>query len=217
MIMKMINITQYQLDEIKRKQELLSKIPTSTFAKLTNNFNNVGTLTTLGTMPNTTASIMQSIKIKQSELSQFGTFMNKVNKNNPMFKGNLFSEKVLNNFIKSTSFPKKDVLEMSYALRNLNVNVTTSSTFTESIDSTNPIDKPKENRNTDEFQRIVHDNVVTPSNELVNASSKTIFVETIADFVLRLMHQDPVNTNIYIWVLFFSYFGYCLTHEKDDI
>lgn len=215
--MNHMRLTQYRLDEIKRKQALLSKIPTSTFAKLTNNFNNVGTMTALGTMPITTASVMQSIKIKQSELSQFGTFMNQVNKNNPMFKSNLFSEKVLNNFIKSTSFPKKDVLEMSYALRNLNVNVTTSSTFTESIDSTHPIDKPKKNRNTDEFQRIVHDHVVTPSNELINDSSKTIFVETIADFVLRLMHQDPVNTTIYIWVLFFSYFGYCLTNKKDEI
>lgn len=215
--MNNMRLTQYRLDEIKRKQALLSKIPTSTFVKLTNNFNNVGTMTALGTMPITTASVMQSIKIKQYELSQFGTFMNKVNKNNPMFKSNLFSEKVLNNFIKSTSFPKKDVLEMSYALRNLNVNVTTSSTFTESIDSTHPINKPKKNRNTDEFQRIVHDHVVTPSNELINASSKTIFVETIADFVLRLMHQDPVNTTIYIWVLFFSYFGYCLTNKKDEI
>ena len=93
--MNHMRLTQYRLDEIKRKQALLSKIPTSTFAKLTNNFNNVGTMTALGTMPITTASVMQSIKIKQSELSQFGTFMNQVNKTTQCLKAIYFLKRFL--------------------------------------------------------------------------------------------------------------------------
>lgn len=133
------------------------------------------------------------------------------------FKANLFSEKLLEQFREITNFPKKDIWEMNYALRYSNINFASSSTFTEPVDSSHPIDNPKENRYSDELKRIMNNHIFTPSKELVNASSKTIFVETIADFVLRLAHQDPVNTSIYIWVLFFSYFGYLISKDSDDI
>ncbi|MFT2203304.1 hypothetical protein [Staphylococcus chromogenes] len=132
-----------------------------------------------------------------------------------LFNKNLFSNKVLNDFIESTTISKDEVLKMSNALRDLNINITTPS-FSESINSANQINEPQNNGNPKEFKKILNNHVITPSNELANFSSKTIFVETIADFVLRLMHQDPVNTSVYIWVLFFSYLGVCLTSKQEN-
>ncbi|MDT0679676.1 hypothetical protein [Staphylococcus chromogenes] len=132
-----------------------------------------------------------------------------------LFNKNLFSNKVLNDFIESTTISKDEVLKMSNALRDLNFNITIPS-FSESINSSHPIDEPQNNGNSKEFTKILNNHVITPSNKLANLSSKAIFVETSADFVLRLIHHDPVNTSVYIWVLFFSYLGFCLTSKKDD-
>lgn len=131
------------------------------------------------------------------------------------FQRNLFSKKALDSFIEISNFSKKDILEMSYAIRNLNVNPTIESTFTESIDSSHPVNSPKEEGDADKFQRVVKSHIVAPSNKLVNVSSKTIFVETISEFVLKNMHGVPINTNVYIWVLFFSYLGFCLTYKYE--
>ncbi|WP_186434585.1 hypothetical protein [Staphylococcus agnetis] len=146
------------------------------------------------------------------------TFMNlklETVNNALLFNKNLFSNKVLNDFIESTTISKNEVLKMSNALRDLNINITIPR-FSESINSANQINEPQNNGNHKEFKKILNNHVITPSNELANLSSKTIFVETIADFVLRLMHQDPVNTSVYIWVLFFSYLGVCLTSKQEN-
>ncbi|MGX0001691.1 hypothetical protein [Staphylococcus cohnii] len=194
------------LETYKKQIEYINNIPKSHINNLISTANYAKKL-----------SESNSLIIENVINSRQGVFNSISIANSVNFKRNLFSEEALNSFIQASSFPKDEILKMNYALRNFNVNIATTSTFTESIDSSHPIDEPKNNGYTDEFKRIMDNHVVTPSKELINVSSKTIFVETIADFVLRLAHQDPVNTSVYIWVLFFSYFGYLTSKDNDDI
>ncbi|MGW7932601.1 hypothetical protein ACWEWU_13200 [Staphylococcus xylosus] len=130
---------------------------------------------------------------------------------------NLFSEKALNNFIELSSFSEDEILKMNNAFRNFNVNCTSGSTLTKTINSPHPIEKPKRNEYYSELKGIMDKHIVTPSKELINNSTKIVFADTIADFVLRLVRQEPVDTSIYVWVLFFSYLGYLISRDNNDI
>lgn len=131
------------------------------------------------------------------------------------FEKNLFSEKLLDEFIKASSFRKDEILKMNYALRNFNVNVTSSSVFTETVNSSHPINHPHKDRNTDEFKRMLDNRIVTPSKELVHDSSKAVFVESISDFVLKIAFHEPVQTHIYFWVIFFTYVSFLVSYDRS--
>lgn len=93
-----INLTQRQLDLIKKNQAILSKLLIETYAKVVNTMND--------------------LRINQSKLSDWASYMHRVTKNHPMFKTNLFSEKILDEFISSNSFPEDEVRKVSTHLRN---------------------------------------------------------------------------------------------------
>lgn len=144
--MNNINLTQRQLDLIKKNQAILSKLPVEAYAKAANTMNNSYVMNALE-IQSTVNNVMNSIRINQSKLSNWASYMHQVTKNHPMFKSNLFSNEVLNSFIKSTSIPKNDILKMSYALRNLNVDVANSSTFIKSINPAHPVEQKQHQSN----------------------------------------------------------------------
>lgn len=132
------------------------------------------------------------------------------------FKTNLFSEKLLEQFNEITNFPKKDILEMNYALRYSNINFAPSSTFTETVDSSHPIDSEQQERNDDRSKRMFNVNhVLTSSITFAKTTSVGISGSAIWDFLVKLAYNEPINTPFYIWVLFLSYFCFLLTNDPS--
>lgn len=135
------------------------------------------------------------------------------------FKTNLFSEKMLEHFNEISNFPKKDILEMNYAFRYSNINFAPSSTFTETVDSSHPIDREQQERNDDRSKRMFNVNhVLTSSITFAKTTSVGISGSAIWDFLVKLAYNEPINTPFYIWVLFLSYFCFLLINDpgKND-
>lgn len=216
--MNNINLTQRQLDLIKKNQAILSKLPVEAYAKAANTMNNSYVMNALE-IQSTVNNVMNSI-INQSKLSNWASYMHQVTKNHPMFKSNLFSNEVLNSFIKSTSIPKNDILKMSYALRNLNVDVANSSTFIKSINPAHPVEQKQHESNNYSGKKIVDIMHINHSSlGFINASSVGVSGNAIWDFLLKFINNEPINTPFYISVLFIAYFCYLLTsfsNSNDD-
>ncbi|AXJ59369.1 hypothetical protein [Staphylococcus aureus] len=217
--MNNINLTQRQLDLIKKNQAILSKLPVEAYAKAANTMNNSYVMNALE-IQSTVNNVMNSIRINQSKLSNWASYMHQVTKNHPMFKSNLFSDEVLNSFIKSTSIPKNDILKMSYALRNLNVDVANSSTFIKSINPAHPVEQKQHESNNYSGKKIVDIMHINHSSlGFINASSVGVSGNAIWDFLLKFINNEPINTPFYISVLFIAYFCYLLTsfsNSNDD-
>lgn len=192
--MNNINLTQRQLDLIKKNQAILSKLPVEAYAKAANTMNNSYVMNALE-IQSTVNNVMNSIRINQSKLSNWASYMHQVTKNHPMFKSNLFSNEVLNSFIKSTSIPKNDILKMSYALRNLNVDVANSSTFIKSINPAHPVEQKQHESNNYSGKKIVDIMHINHSSlGFINASSVGVSGNAIWDFLLKFINNEPINT-----------------------
>ncbi|MCS4487224.1 hypothetical protein [Staphylococcus americanisciuri] len=137
--------------------------------------------------------------------------------NAQQIRNNLFSENILKDIIKSTSISKYEVLKMSNAFRNFSVDVVSTSTFAEPINSSHPVDKPKESQNTKRFDKMLNVNHVTSSSKnYINEVSIGIGVNASWDFLSRLAYDHPINAPLYIWVLFFSFLFHLLTNEPEE-
>ena len=207
--MNNINLTQRQLDLIKKNQAILSKLPVEAYAKAANTMNNSYVMNALE-IQSTVNNVMNSIRINQSKLSNWASYMHQVTKNHPMFKSNLFSNEV----------PKNDILKMSYALRNLNVDVANSSTFIKSINPAHPVEQKQHQSNNYSGKKIVDIMHINHSSlGFINASSVGVSGNAIWDFLLKFINNEPINTPFYISVLFIAYFCYLLTsfsNSNDD-
>ncbi|HGZ6340882.1 TPA: hypothetical protein ACOF71_002988, partial [Staphylococcus aureus] len=145
-----INLTQRQLDLIKKNQAILSKLPIETYAKVVNTMND--------------------LRINQSKLSDWASYMHRVTKNHPMFKTNLFSEKILDEFISSNSFPEDEIRKVSTHLRNSFVDTVDVPVLGKTVDSAHPIDDV----NTEKY------------NSVFNESLNHIFISPSAKFIKKV-------------------------------
>ncbi|HDG5716948.1 TPA: hypothetical protein PF173_002870, partial [Staphylococcus aureus] len=68
--MNNINLTQRQLDLIKKNKAILSKLPVEAYAKATNTMNNSYVMNALE-IQSTVNNVMNSIRINQSKLSDW--------------------------------------------------------------------------------------------------------------------------------------------------
>lgn len=168
--MNNINLTQRQLDLIKKNKAILSKLPVEAYAKATNTMNNSYVMNALE-IQSTVNNVMNSIRINQSKLSDWASYMHRVTKNHPMFKTNLFSEKILDEFISSNNFPEDEVRKVSTHLRNSFVDTVDVPVLGKTVDSAHPIDDV----NTKKY------------NSVFNESLNHIFISPSAKFIKRFL------------------------------
>ncbi|WP_257643688.1 hypothetical protein [Staphylococcus haemolyticus] len=90
------------------------------------------------------------------------------------FRNNLFSEKILNDFISSTDFQKNEVLKISNRLRQSFINTVDVSSFSETVDSPHPIDEIYRDYYNDIFKEALNHKFIYPSAKFVKKSFSSI-------------------------------------------
>ncbi|UXV31716.1 hypothetical protein [Mammaliicoccus sciuri] len=98
---------------------------------------------------------------------------------NNNFQKNLFSDVALNKFVYSTRIPKNEILKMNYAFRNFNINITTTPTFTESINSSDPVNVKDQDKACNVSGRMFNmKHVQTSSKKYLNLKMARVNVDT---------------------------------------
>lgn len=148
------------------------------------------------------------------------TFMNlklETVNNALLFNKNLFSNKVLNDFIESTTISKNEVLKMSNALRNFSVDVVSTSAFTEPVNSSHPVNIEQDESDNNRSNWMFYVNhIYTSSSNFITVINGGISGGAALDFLSRLAYGQPINGPFYIWVLFFTYFFHLLTNKPEE-
>lgn len=171
--MNNINLTQRQLDLIKKNQAILSKLPVETYAKVVNTMND--------------------LRINQSKLSDWAFYMHRVTKNHPMFKSNLFSEKILDEFISSNSFPEDEVRKVSTHLRNSFVDTVDVPVLGKTVDSAHPIDDVDTEKYNSVFNESLNHIFISPSAKFVKKVSVGSAIGVIPPIMVRTILDQYVN------------------------
>ncbi|ARJ30560.1 hypothetical protein [Staphylococcus lugdunensis] len=171
--MNNINLTQRQLDLIKKNQAILSKLPVETYAKVVNTMND--------------------LRINQSKLSDWAFYMHRVTKNHPMFKSNLFSEKILDEFISSNSFPEDEVRKVSTHLRNSFVDTVDVPVLGKTVDSAHPIDDVDTEKYNSVFNESLNHIFISPSAKFVKKLSVGSAIGVIPPIMVRTILDQYVN------------------------
>lgn len=171
--MNNINLTQRQLDLIKKNQAILSKLPIETYAKVVNTMND--------------------LRINQSKLSDWASYMHQVTKNHPMFKSNLFSEKILDEFISSNSFPEDEVRKVSTHLRKSFVDTVDVPVLGKTVDSAHPIDDVDTEKYNSVFNESLNHIFISPSAKFVKKLSVGSAIGVIPPIMVRTILDQYVN------------------------
>lgn len=171
--MNNINLTQRQLDLIKKNQAILSKLPIETYAKVVNTMND--------------------LRINQSKLSDWAFYMHRVTKNHPMFKTNLFSEKILDEFISSNSFPEDEVRKVSTHLRKSFVDTVDVPVLGKTVDSAHPIDDVDTEEYNSVFNESLNHIFISPSAKFVKKVSVDSAIGVIPPIMVRTILDQYVN------------------------
>ena len=171
--MNNINLTQRQLDLIKKNQAILSKLPIETYAKVVNTMND--------------------LRINQSKLSDWAFYMHRVTKNHPMFKTNLFSEKILDEFISSNSFPEDEVRKVSTHLRKSFVDTVDVPVLGKTVDSAHPIDDVDTEKYNSVFNESLNHIFISPSAKFVKKVSVGSAIGVIPPIMVRTILDQYVN------------------------
>lgn len=168
-----INLTQRQLDLIRKNQAILSKLPIETYAKVVNTMND--------------------LRINQSKLSNWASYMHQVTKNHPMFKSNLFSEKILDEFISSNSFPEDEVRKVSTHLRKSFVDTVDVPVLGKTVDSAHPIDDVDTEKYNSVFNESLNHIFISPSAKFVKKLSVGSAIGVIPPIMVRTILDQYVN------------------------
>ncbi|MFK5619403.1 hypothetical protein [Staphylococcus aureus] len=181
-----INLTQRQLDLIRKNQAILSKLPIETYAKVVNTMND--------------------LRINQSKLSDWASYMHRVTKNHPMFKTNLFSEKILDEFISSNSFPEDEVRKVSTHLRKSFVDTVDVPILGKTVDSAHPIDDVNTEKYNSVFNESLNHIFISPSAKFIKKVSVGSAIGVISPVMVRTILDQYVN-----YFMFFNVIATLLT------
>ncbi|HDH6543911.1 TPA: hypothetical protein PI871_002346 [Staphylococcus aureus] len=191
-----INLTQRQLDLIKKNQAILSKLPIETYAKVVNTMND--------------------LRINQSKLSDWASYMHRVTKNHPMFKTNLFSEKILDEFISSNSFPEDEVRKVSTHLRNSFVDTVDVPVLGKTVDSAHPIDDVNTEKYNSVFNESLNHIFISPSAKFIKKGSVSSAIGVTPPVMVRTILDQYVNYFMFFNVIATLLTLYVIANYLDD-
>lgn len=191
-----INLTQRQLDLIKKNQAILSKLPIETYAKVVNTMND--------------------LRINQSKLSDWASYMHRVTKNHPMFKTNLFSEKILDEFISSNSFPEDEVRKVSTHLRNSFVDTVDVPVLGKTVDSAHPIDDVNTEKYNSVFNESLNHIFISPSAKFIKKGSVGSAIGVTSPVMVRTILDQYVNYFMFFNVIATLLTLYVIANYLDD-
>ncbi|HEB2138637.1 hypothetical protein [Staphylococcus aureus] len=191
-----INLTQRQLDLIKKNQAILSKLPIETYAKVVNTMND--------------------LRINQSKLSDWASYMHRVTKNHPMFKTNLFSEKILDEFISSNSFPEDEVRKVSTHLRNSFVDTIDVPVLGKTVDSAHPIDDVNTEKYNSVFNESLNHIFISPSAKFIKKVSVGSAIGVTSPVMVRTILDQYVNYFMFFNVIATLLTLYVIANYLDD-
>ncbi|HGZ6238369.1 TPA: hypothetical protein ACOF1S_001629 [Staphylococcus aureus] len=191
-----INLTQRQLDLIKKNQAILSKLPIETYAKVVNTMND--------------------LRINQSKLSDWASYMHRVNKNHPMFKTNLFSEKILDEFISSNSFPEDEIRKVSTHLRNSFVDTVDVPVLGKTVDSAHPIDDVNTEKYNSVFNESLNHIFISPSAKFIKKVSVGSAIGVTSPVMVRTILDQYVNYFMLFNVIATLLTLYVIANYLDD-
>ncbi|WP_426828895.1 hypothetical protein [Staphylococcus warneri] len=109
------------------------------------------------------------------------------------FQRNLFSEKVLNDFIKSTNFQKDEVKKVSNRLRQSLIDTVDVSSFSETVDSSHPVDGVNSDNYNSVFKDSLNHNVVSPSAKFVKSVSVGSATGVTTPVLIRTIFDQYVD------------------------
>ncbi|HCW7370370.1 TPA: hypothetical protein OYC97_002526 [Staphylococcus aureus] len=191
-----INLTQRQLDLIKKNQAILSKLPIETYAKVVNTMND--------------------LRINQSKLSDWASYMHRVTKNHPMFKINLFSEKILDEFISSNSFPEDEIRKVSTHLRNSFVDTVDVPVLGKTVDSAHPIDDVNTEKYNSVFNESLNHIFISPSAKFIKKVSVGSAIGVTSPVMVRTILDQYVNYFMLFNVIATLLTLYVIANYLDD-
>ncbi|HDH6514321.1 TPA: hypothetical protein PI906_001137 [Staphylococcus aureus] len=191
-----INLPQRQLDLIKKNQAILSKLPIETYAKVVNTMND--------------------LRINQSKLSDWASYMHRVTKNHPMFKTNLFSEKILDEFISSNSFPEDEVRKVSTHLRNSFVDTVDVPVLGKTVDSAHPIDDVNTEKYNSVFNESLNHIFISPSAKFIKKGSVGSAIGVTPPVMVRTILDQYVNYFMFFNVIATLLTLYVIANYLDD-
>lgn len=191
-----INLTQRQLDLIKKNQAILSKLPIETYAKVVNTMND--------------------LRINQSKLSDWASYMHRVTKHHPMFKTNLFSEKILDEFISSNSFPEDEVRKVSTHLRNSFVDTVDVPVLGKTVDSAHPIDDVNTEKYNSVFNESLNHIFISPSAKFIKKVSVGSAIGVTSPVMVRTILDQYVNYFMFFNVIATLLTLYVIANYLDD-
>lgn len=191
-----INLTQRQLDLIKKNQAILSKLPIETYAKVVNTMND--------------------LRINQSKLSDWASYMHRVTKNHPMFKTNLFSEKILDEFISSNSFPEDEVRKVSTHLRNSFVDTVDVPVLGKTVNSAHPIDDVNTEKYNSVFNESLNHIFISPSAKFIKKVSVGSAIGVTSPVMVRTILDQYVNYFMFFNVIATLLTLYVIANYLDD-
>ncbi|HDG5661213.1 TPA: hypothetical protein PF229_002491 [Staphylococcus aureus] len=191
-----INLAQRQLDLIKKNQAILSKLPIETYANVVNTMND--------------------LRINQSKLSDWASYMHRVTKNHPMFKTNLFSEKILDEFISSNSFPEDEVRKVSTHLRNSFVDTVDVPVLGKTVDSAHPIDDVNTEKYNSVFNESLNHIFISPSAKFIKKVSVGSAIGVTSPVMVRTILDQYVNYFMFFNVIATLLTLYVIANYLDD-
>ncbi|HDS3905621.1 TPA: hypothetical protein ROI73_000325 [Staphylococcus aureus] len=194
--MNNINLTQRQLDLIKKNQAILSKLPIETYTKVVNTMND--------------------LRINQSKLSDWASYMNRVTKHHPMFKSNLFSEKILDEFISSNSFPEDEVRKVSTHLRKSFVDTVDVPILGKTVDSAHPIDDVNTEKYNSVFNESLNHIFISPSAKFIKKGSVGSAIGVTSPVMVRTILDQYVNYFMFFNVIATLLTLYVIANYLDD-
>lgn len=134
------------------------------------------------------------------------------------FRNNLFSEKLLNDFISSTNFQKNEVLKISYRLRHSFINTVDVSSFSETIDSPHPIDDVYRDYYNNIFKEALNHKLIYPSAKFVKKVSVASASSVTGPVLLRTILDQYVNYFVFssVIAILFTCFLIANCFVEDD-
>lgn len=134
------------------------------------------------------------------------------------FRNNLFSEKLLNDFISSTNFQKNEVLKISYRLRQSFINTVDVSSFSETIDSPHPIDEVYRDYYNNIFKEALNHKFIYPSAKFVKKVSVESATSVTGSVLLRTILDQYVNYFVFssVIAILFTCFLIANCFVEDD-
>ncbi|MBW5905566.1 hypothetical protein [Staphylococcus haemolyticus] len=134
------------------------------------------------------------------------------------FRNNLFSEKILNDFISSTDFQKNEVLKISNRLRQSFINTVDVSSFSETVDSPHPIDEIYRDYYNDIFKEALNHKFIYPSAKFVKNVSVASASSVTGPVLLRTTLDQYVNYFVFssVIAILFTCFLIANCFAEDD-